>query len=91
MQIYVRNPSRTELYAYPNPVSDVLNVRIDARQATAGIEIINAAGGSVYKEEVVGASCFTPMGIDVTSLAPGRYVLRVECEGETTTRNFVKR
>lgn len=88
--VYVQNPSRTELYAYPNPATDVLNIRIDAQEATADIEIVNAAGGRVYKETVVKASCFVPMPIDVTPFAPGRYTLLVTCEGKTTTRSFVK-
>ena len=90
INIYVQNPSRTELYAYPNPATDVLNIRIDAQEATADIEIVNAAGGTVYKEKVENASCFVPMPIDVTSFAPGRYTLLVTCEGKTTTRSFVK-
>ena len=91
ISVYVQNPSQTALYAYPNPVSDVLNVRIDARETTADLEIVNTAGGRVYKETVVNASCFVPMPIDVTAFAPGRYTLRVKYEGETVSRTFVKR
>lgn len=91
INVYVQNPSRAEVYAYPNPATDVLNIRVAAREATADIEIVNAAGGRVYKETVAEASCFVPLTLDVTAFAPGRYTLLVTCEGKTATRSFVKR
>ena len=88
--IFVKNPSEQVVYSYPNPVTDVLNVRIDAKKANALVEVVNAAGGKVYEEEIADASCFEPIVLALGKLAPGRYVLRVTCNGGTASRTFVK-
>lgn len=90
IQIFVKNPDKEEVYSYPNPVTDVLNVRIDRQKASPRIEVLNSAGGKVYEEEVSNASCFEPMAVKLGHLAPGRYVLRVTCDGKTASRSFVK-
>ena len=88
--IFVDDPDRQEIYSYPNPVSDVLNVRIDRQEVKTLVEVFSATGARVYKREEAKASCFTPMALPLGFLAPGRYVLKVTCEGETTTRSFIK-
>lgn len=88
--VFVNDPDQQEIYSYPNPVSDVLNVRIDRQQSTALIEVYSAAGGKVLGKTVENASCFVPVSLEVGSLAPGRYVLRVTSKGETATRSFIK-
>ena len=88
--IFVKNPSEQVVYSYPNPVTDVLNVRIDAKKANTLVEVVNAAGGKVYEEEIADASCFEPIVLALGKLAPGRYVLRVTCNGGTASRTFVK-
>lgn len=90
IRIFVKNPDQEEVYSYPNPVSDVLNVRIDRQQATTLVEVFNAAGGKVYEEEVANASCFEPIAVALGYLAPGRYVLMVTCDGKSAQRSFVK-
>ena len=88
--IFVDDPDQQEIYSYPNPVSDVLNVRIDRQEVKTLVEVFSATGARVYKREEAKASCFTPMALPLGFLAPGRYVLKVTCEGESTTRSFIK-
>ncbi len=90
IRIFVKNPDQEVVYSYPNPVTDVLNVRIDRQQATTLVEVFNAAGGKVYEEEVANASCFEPIAVALGHLAPGRYVLMVTCDGKSAQRSFVK-
>lgn len=90
ISVFVKNPSEQDIYSYPNPVSDVLNIRIDAKKADVLIELFNTAGATVYKEEVANVSCFTPLTLALNFLAPGRYILKVTCNGESTSRNIIK-
>ena len=68
----------------------MLNVRIDRQEVKTLVEVFSATGARVYKREEAKASCFTPMALPLGFLAPGRYVLKVTCEGESTTRSFIK-
>ena len=90
VDIFVKNPDAQEVYSYPNPVTDVLNVRIDAEKATTLVQVFNSVGGMVYEKEFRNASCFEPITVALGNLAPGRYTLKVTTGGTSTSRTIVK-
>lgn len=69
----------------PNPVADRLNVQLNGSRLL-GIEIFDITGRKVIAIGAVGNSA--SVGVDL--LAPGAYIARIRCEGETFVRKFVK-
>lgn len=76
---------------YPNPASDYINVRPMSQGMDAEIVIYNMAGNEsarVFAEAGLNA----PLKMDVKSLAPGRYVVKVSAGGKVYgTTTFVKK
>ena len=58
------------LSVYPNPATDVLNIDLGSNKVAQSIEIVNLTGQSVMKSKAVES-------LDVSSLAPGVYIVRV--------------
>ena len=90
VQVLVKNPSEQTISAYPNPVKNMMFVRIDEVGVKTRIEIFSASGALVMDEDILGASAFSPIEIPVGSLSPGRYVVRATYLGHTASRSFVK-
>lgn len=59
------------LSVYPNPATDVINVKMGDNKTVQSVEIVNLAGQSVYKAGSVDA-------VNINFLANGVYVLRVK-------------
>ena len=88
--VYVNNPESRAVQSFPNPMTDVLNVRIDSEKATVQVRLLSSSGSEVLARTVEGASCFTPIALDVHSIAPGSYQLKVSYEGKTSSQTVVK-
>jgi hypothetical protein len=64
--------------AYPNPVKDILNVKLPD-EATYSIAIISLAGNTVLEQKISGQSSFP---ISVANLSEGIYILRIISDSE---------
>ena len=73
-----------EFLIYPNPVSDQLHIE-SARSQIQQVEIFNLNGKRVLN---VGYQANQP--IDVSSLAKGMYLVKVQTEDEILTKKLVK-
>lgn len=89
--VLVRNPQSHMVASYPNPVSQVLFVRIDSENADTEIRLVSSSGSTVYYDVVKGASAFNAIPVNVIGIAPGIYTLMVTYEGNTVTRKIIKR
>ncbi|MEA3462462.1 MAG: T9SS type A sorting domain-containing protein, partial [Bacteroidota bacterium] len=76
------------LEVYPNPASDHINVLFDLNGRT-DIEIIDMTGRRVYATWY-NAGGFTNLSLDVGSLNPGVFFIRVSAEGESDVLRFIK-
>lgn len=86
-KVLVMDPS-AGVSAYPNPVTDVLNIRT-GEEAETYIRVTSSSGATIYeKTSVVGA--FSPASIDMGGCAPGRYVVLIRCGGKEYTRTVTK-
>jgi dienelactone hydrolase len=93
--IVVKPDPRTKSTAaiYPNPVSDILNVRIDAvtLQSNSSIRIFNSSGSLVYSEEFMRTYSRYIKTIDVSSLLKGVYFITITADINTNiSLSFVK-
>ncbi len=74
-----------ELVVYPNPVKDWLYISA-LKEASFGYTITDMAGRIMVKSEHDGSTA----GIDVSSLAPGIYILRMVEQNMIRSSKFVK-
>jgi hypothetical protein len=73
---------------YPNPAGEQINVVFD-RNGQADIEIIDMTGRIVYSRRY-NSGGFTNYSVDISSLNPGVFFIRVSAEGESNVRRFIK-
>lgn len=89
-----------EVDFYPNPCTDVLNLRIPGASGDFPVKIYDVAGGLVLQTEVTvsqageaseGSFDAASSGtVDVSSLAPGRYLCEVDYFGKILSGNIIK-
>lgn len=73
------------LSVYPNPATDVININMGSNKVAESIEIVNLTGQSVLRTKAVES-------LDISSLAPGVYVLRVkDADNVTHMSRIVKK
>lgn len=78
------------LTTYPNPVVNELKVTIPAnwQSKKATYEVINVNGQMSKKVETANSS--QTETINVSNMAPGFYLVKVTCEGQTAQQKIVK-
>lgn len=71
-------------------VTNTLTLNIGVSSPTmVEVQVYNTAGAWVLRD-IIKASVFSPIHLDVSSLAPGRYTAKVKFDGKTETVKFVK-
>ena len=73
---------------YPNPVREVMNVATGVKYSTR-VTVFSSSGSKVF-EAVDDVSYTEPMVINMKDNAPGRYIVKVEADGEEHTMTVVK-
>jgi len=76
------NDNDNDFLIYPNPVNNKLQIVYDAKNVYR-IEILNLMGELIYKNSAVKI-------IDVSTLPPGMYFIRLFTEKKTLVKNFIK-
>ncbi len=80
-------PAEAVIKVYPNPVSNILNVSVLGNIDRNGtLKIIDAKGMLVMEERIVK----NPQSIDVSRLAKGAYMIRVDNGGSIISTKFVR-
>jgi hypothetical protein len=76
------------LEVYPNPATDRINLVFDYT-GVSEINIFDLTGRIVYSRpyDVYG---FTNMSLDISSLNPGIYIMRVKTGNESNSTRFIK-
>jgi hypothetical protein len=78
-----------KLQVYPNPAADRINVVFDL-EGRSDIDIIDMTGRLVHTTHY-DASGFTNLSLDVSSLNPGVFFIRVSAEDESNVLRFIKK
>ena len=78
------------LTTYPNPVSSELRVTIPTNWQNKKVtyEVFNSNGEVSKRSESAGSS--QTENLNVSSLAPGLYVVRVTCDGQSAQQKIIK-
>jgi hypothetical protein len=78
------------LSIYPNPADDLLNISFISKESDyVNISLINMTGIEVYKNVAHAKSTVFTNSIDLSDLAKGVYVLRLQSERKDLIRKIV--
>ena len=88
-RVLVRQPG-VEYQAYPNPVTDYLQIATGLNEESTDIKVVSATGSTVW-EGTVNASAFEPAKVDFTTFAPGQYGLFLKFGGKEYYETIVKK
>ena len=80
--------SDARLQIYPNPATNFLQIRVDAADFSEGtLEIISARGEIVLQRR---QNFNSDLQQDISQLPKGIYLLRLQTEGKSLTKKFIK-
>lgn len=86
-RVLVRDASRIADF-YPNPVTDILNVRPANALSAASLTVRSSSGGTVISQDLGALTPFDPAAVDMSSLPGGVYTLTLilsENDGSVST------
>lgn len=87
LRVLIRDGSRAADF-YPNPVSDVLNVRTGVK-GEWGLKLVSPTG-AVFYENTLTIGPFDPVQIDMSEASPGLYTAILSGNGKQEKFNVVK-
>ncbi len=88
----VQKPLSFAVSGYPNPVSNILNLKIEDKTASgsASILIYDMAGKVVYQESFVKNQTSLVKQINVAGFINGNYIIKVRTDNSGTTLKLIK-
>jgi alpha-glucosidase (family GH31 glycosyl hydrolase) len=78
--------AEAQVSVYPNPATDVLNIRLEDVNHTASIELLDVSGKLVLTLTATQSNTQVPM----EELSRGVYVCRISQDGRTAIRKVIK-
>ena len=79
-----------ELTCYPNPVKNVLNLRLGKESNSVSVKVIAASGAVFFKGSFTGVTPFEPVKVDMSAASAGAYTVVVNADGKEIKSNIVK-
>ncbi len=83
----LESPAVYSVKLYPNPVSDVLNIKVTELEAGATVKVYDMAGMEVISQRLTE----TPQAVNVSNLKPGIYVITIINGTHVTREKFIKK
>jgi hypothetical protein len=74
---------------YPNPVSNVLNVKFDGEMKDFSLKLFDITGKEIYSEVGLNATAFSVKKINTEGMAIGLYILKIQNSNTVKTVKFV--
>ncbi|SRX72677.1 T9SS type A sorting domain-containing protein [Aequorivita antarctica] len=74
-----------EFRLYPNPANEQITIELSDASSNYLVEIFDVLGKKVYTSEIQKSK-----SIDVSALAPGTYLVKINSENNTSIARFVK-
>jgi hypothetical protein len=87
----VKNTGNADFAIYPNPVKDLMKVDINADKTDKGVIIITDINGKqVYSRNVNVAAGSNTFSIDISNMAQGAYIIKVQLTDDLVVKKFTK-
>ena len=83
---YTSQGTTAHFHAYPNPIEDVLNVKVHSTNIRR-IEVVNSLGARCYSQKVAGQDLIQ---IDLSDKLPGMYYLYIYTDAEVYSKKLIK-
>lgn len=80
----------SEIYLYPNPATDFLDLRFNSYDGAITVEITDVSGRLVRREERSVANGEITMHLDVSELATGLYNLKLNTPAGESVQQFIR-
>ena len=80
-------PAKQSISIYPNPTSNLLNVKNESSETISSVKIIDLNGREVLVKNFNGVN---DAQINVANLTSGMYLINITAGDQTTTRKFLK-
>ena len=80
-------PVNTALSVYPNPVQEIINIRLNNAASSAKIQIFALTGGALMVEQYNDTD---EIRLNVAHLPSGSYLLQIQTEEYTLTERVIK-
>ena len=77
-------PLEIQADVYPNPTSDIVNIKIDTEFETAKLELYNLQGQKLIQKEITEQK----FELDISKLNAGIYKLRISTSNSSETKNI---
>jgi len=76
---------------YPNPVSDIINIELDFSVETdITVSLISAEGSLVNKKNFRASKGYQKIGLDLSELTPGMYMIQLNSSRQILTERILK-
>jgi len=84
----IMNSASSKLEVFPNPVRDIINVRLNNKQTATDLNLYDINGRLVMTKKIIGAS---DLKLDLSGLTGGFYIVTATKGKEVVARTkFVK-
>ncbi len=85
------NNKEADVYIYPNPVNDKLNISVNTENSTkADIQILNSVGQIISSKKYTFSNGMNMITFNINDLGCGLYFVRINTNNEIIVRKFVK-
>lgn len=88
-EVLVRDGSK-EIDLYPNPVTDLLNIRVGYEANNVSVKLISASGSTYYSAALGESSPFKPASIRMSDAPAGQYTVFVTVDDKEYKSFIVK-
>ncbi len=82
----LEEPAPYKVELYPNPVADILNIKLSKLEAGAKVRVFSLGGEEVLSQGLMETS----QTVSVSKLQPGMYVITIENGSQFTREKFIK-
>lgn len=89
LKVVVRDGTRI-VDLYPNPVSDILNIRPGVEEAIGSVLVMSNSGSVVYRSDDEVISVFLPLQVDMSEVPGGIYTVVLKYDDIKIMKNVAK-
>lgn len=87
----VRNEGIADVRIYPNPVSHLLNVAINADKRTGGqLQVMDLSGKMIYTKNLQLPQGSSIIAVDLDNQAAGTYIIKIQLAEDVIIKKFTK-
>ena len=85
----INNTLSSELLVYPNPASNMINLKTTASDATPVVAQLYTVSGQLVFSENLSLQQNTAKSLNVSSFKNGYYLLRISTDGQTVDEKIL--